>query len=56
MQWIIDNWLVLLLGGGMIAMHLFGHGRGGHGGHGKHKPEQDAKAGNPAEQDPDRDR
>ena len=35
MQWIIDNWLLLALGGGMIAMHLFGHGHGGHGGHGK---------------------
>jgi hypothetical protein len=35
MQWISDNWLLLLLGGGMLAMHLFGHGkRGGHGGHG----------------------
>lgn len=40
MQWIIDNWLLLALGGGMIAMHMFGHGhghgkgKGGHGGHG----------------------
>jgi len=29
MQWLLDNWLLLLLGVGMIAMHLFGHG--GHG-------------------------
>ena len=40
MQWILDNWLLLLLGGGMVAMHLFGHGHGGHGhgghGHGGH--------------------
>lgn len=39
MQWLAENWLLLLLGGGMIAMHLFGHGRGhggcGHGGHGR---------------------
>ncbi len=35
MQWIVDNWLVLLLGGGMVAMHLFGHGHGSHGGHGR---------------------
>lgn len=35
MQWIVDNWLILLLGGGMVAMHLFGHGHGGHGGHGR---------------------
>jgi len=26
MQWIIENWLVVLVGGGMLAMHLFGHG------------------------------
>lgn len=32
MQWLLDNWVVVLLGGGMIAMHLFGHGHGGHGG------------------------
>lgn len=36
MQWIVDNWLILLLVGGMLAMHMFGHGhgRGGHGGDG----------------------
>ena len=28
MQWVFENWLVLLVGGGMIAMHLFGHGHG----------------------------
>ena len=32
MQWIMDNWVILLLVGGMLAMHLFGHGHGGHGG------------------------
>lgn len=32
MQWLADNWIVVLLVGGMAAMHLFGHG--GHGGHG----------------------
>ena len=42
MQWIIENWLLLALGGGMIAMHMFGHGhghgkgKGGHGGTGGH--------------------
>lgn len=43
MQWLLDNWILVLLVGGMIGMHLFGHrGHGGHGGgHGraKHKPE-----------------
>lgn len=43
MQWIAENWIVLLLVGGMIAMHLFGHGHGGHGGHGKDKPKPDTK-------------
>jgi hypothetical protein len=28
MQWILDNWLLILLVGGMGAMHLFGHGHG----------------------------
>jgi hypothetical protein len=43
MQWIIDNWLLLALGGGMIAMHLFGHGhgKGGHGGTGGHSSRGD---------------
>ena len=38
MQWIIDNWVLVLLGGGMVAMHMFGHGHG-HGRKGKdHDP------------------
>lgn len=31
MTWITENWIVILLGIGFIAFHLFGHG--GHGGH-----------------------
>lgn len=31
MQWVLDNWFILLLVVGMVAMHLFGHGHGGHG-------------------------
>jgi len=34
MQWIIDNWVLVLFGGGMVAMHMFGHGHG-HGRKGK---------------------
>ena len=36
MQWLSENWLLVVLFGGMGAMHLFGHGKGGHGkgGHG----------------------
>ena len=38
MQWVIDNWVLVLLGGGMVAMHLFGHGHGhGHGRKGRHR-------------------
>ncbi len=33
MQWLLDNWILVLFGGGMIAMHLFGHSHGGHGRH-----------------------
>jgi hypothetical protein len=36
MQWLLDNWIWVLLGGGMVAMHLFGHGK--HGGHGMKSP------------------
>lgn len=32
MSWLAENWLWLLLGGGMVAMHLFGHRHGGAGG------------------------
>lgn len=32
MEWLSDNWIWLLLGGGMIGMHYFGHGRRGAGG------------------------
>jgi hypothetical protein len=34
MEWLLNNWVLVLFGGGMIAMHLFGHGHGGHGGRG----------------------
>jgi hypothetical protein len=32
MQWVIENWVLVLFGGGMLAMHLFGHGHGHKGG------------------------
>lgn len=49
MQWLVDNWILVLFGGGMIAMHLFGHGHGGHGGgmakgSGDDSPHQSAEA------------
>jgi hypothetical protein len=30
MDWLIENWVLVALIGGMGAMHLFGHGHGGH--------------------------
>lgn len=32
MEWLTQNWIWVALIGGMLAMHLFGHG--GHRGHG----------------------
>ncbi len=34
MEWVSENWIWLLLGLGMVGMHMFGHGRGSHRGHG----------------------
>ena len=28
MNWIIENWVAILLVGGMLVFHLFGHGHG----------------------------
>jgi hypothetical protein len=33
MQWLLDNWIWILIVGGFIALHMFGHG--GHGSRGK---------------------
>lgn len=40
MQWLAENWLTLLLVAGMLALHMFGHGHGGHGKHGGRKRER----------------
>jgi hypothetical protein len=34
MEWLLENWIIVALFGGMAAMHLVGHRRGGGGGHG----------------------
>lgn len=44
MQWISENWVTILLIGGMLAMHLFGHGRGGHGKSLRHSDRQNDDA------------
>lgn len=50
MTWIIDNWLVILLGVGFVAFHLFGHGGhgGGHGGGHKHGADAEEPTAPPA--------
>ena len=45
MQWLLDNWILVLFGVGMLAMHLFGHGHGGHGGKKGDGAPADADAG-----------
>lgn len=40
MEWFSENWVWVLFIGGMIAMHMFGHG--GHGGHGGRDDEKPA--------------
>ncbi|NPD18964.1 hypothetical protein [Alterinioella nitratireducens] len=53
MEWLSENWVLVLLFGGMAAMHLFGHGHGGHK-HGKRARRQAAveeKTGRPAGSD-----
>ena len=35
MEWLAENWIFAALAGGMVAMHLIGHRRGGGHGHGE---------------------
>jgi len=50
MEWLVENWVLVLVFGGMAAMHLFGHGHGGHKHgkatkrHGAHEKTPDASA------------
>jgi len=46
MQWVLDNWLWIVFGGGMVAMHLFGHG--GHGKTGEPPPSKTGNSGDPS--------
>jgi len=43
MQWITENWLLLALIGGMLAMHMFGHGHGRHGRKGQESEQADGE-------------
>ncbi len=42
MEWLSENWLLVLFGGGMIAMHFGGHRHGGKGGGGEKSKQTDA--------------
>ena len=35
MEWLLSNWIWIVFGVAMIAMHMFGHGGHGHGAHSK---------------------
>ena len=49
MDWILANWLWILLGIAFVAMHMFMHGgHGGHGGHGSRDDSRGDGQGNPA--------
>jgi hypothetical protein len=39
MQWLSENWVLIVVAIAFVAMHLFGHG--GHGGHGRRRDESD---------------
>jgi len=47
MAWLSENWVWILLIGGMVAMHLFGHG-----GHGK-GPRRSARRSDDVDDGPD---
>jgi len=55
MQWVIDNWILLVFGGAMVAMHLFGHrGHGGHAGQDKNRnPDRDGSTDKEPQDDPE---
>jgi hypothetical protein len=36
MEWITNNWILLLIAALFIGMHFFGYGCGAHGKHGEH--------------------
>ena len=36
MEWIAENWFLILIIILFVGMHMFGHGHGSHGGHGGH--------------------
>lgn len=46
MQWLIDNWFWVLIGGAFVGMHLFGHG--GH--HKKDAPDKPTEDKHPGDE------
>ena len=46
MDWLIANWVWILIAIAFVAMHMFGHG--GHGGHGSHVGDDERTRGQPA--------
>lgn len=55
MDWLLQNWVWVLVFVAFIGMHLFGHGgHGGCGGHGGHGGEEDQRP--TGKQEPGKDR
>ena len=51
MQWVLENWLLIVVGGGMGAMHVFGHSHGNKTGR-RHALHSIAKRGETPELEP----
>ena len=51
MDWLLSNWIWIVFGIAMIAMHMFGHG--GHGGHSRDKKQDPVPVLQRANQKPD---
>ena len=51
MQWVIDNWFLLLILVVFIGMHLYGRGCCGYGKHEKHSNEEGGELKGHSEQD-----
>lgn len=48
MQWLSQNGFFVLLALAFIALHLFGHGHGGHGGHSRNRSAGDRRGSDEA--------
>lgn len=52
MDWLVQNWVWVLVFAAFIGMHMFGHG--GHGGHSGHSGEENKRSTDAKEQSKNR--